>query len=171
MSFTLPDHDEHQLNQSMVKDLEFIQQHHHKFYSTLEIEQADEHQAVFWLASKRQPDRKLRITLSAATAYLVLDDPFCPPGTAALTNRQFESFEQVLSALDEGGFGDLLCNLVMDKLVEEGVTVEPEEQELAGGDERFYNRDRSDLGADLGGMGIAGNVFGGVIDDVDPMAD
>ncbi|CAD7948649.1 unnamed protein product [Amoebophrya sp. A25] len=147
-------------SQSMIRDLEFIQQHHHKFYSQLEIESADDHEAFFWLASKRQPNRRLRLSLSAQTAFTVIEDP-----ENKLLGRQFESFEQVMSALDEGDFGDLLCGLAAAKLAEMGA-VDDAEEDNSFEDGRELREQQQITG--LGGLNAG---FGQVIDDEDPMAD
>ncbi|CAD7965127.1 unnamed protein product [Amoebophrya sp. A120] len=154
---------------SMVKDLEFIQQHHHKFYSEMTIEYADDDQAFFFLASKRQPNRRLKLSLAADTAYTVLEDS-TEDAAQSLISQQFESFEQVMSALDKGGFGDLLCNLVVDKLGELGELATEEPDEFEQNDAKFYNRP-GQIDEEAHGVIGGGGIFGGVIDDVDPMAD
>lgn len=54
---------------------------------------------------------QLKLEMTPAGGYAVLEDP-----QEKITGQRFESFEQVMSAMDQGGFGDMLCGLVAEKL-------------------------------------------------------
>merc|ERR1712187_758831 len=72
----------------------------------------DKQEATFRLVSKNENRRTLQVHLSAA-CFLIQEDT----EDGKLCGEQFESFEQVLSAIDGAeAFGNRLCGLVSDQL-------------------------------------------------------
>ena len=102
--------------QSMQQDLLHLQKHYHKFYARLEVLEASDEQCLFLFASKRQPARVLKVLLNASVAFQVVEDEHA----SSLVGRRYESLEQLMSALDEADFGNLLCALAAAKLEEQG---------------------------------------------------
>ncbi len=79
---------------SMVEEVRFLQRHHFKFCSLIEIDegQSGTELCVFRIAGKRQTNRILTMHLTKQGAYQVVNEE---GGTGTLVGRVFESFEQV----------------------------------------------------------------------------
>lgn len=114
-------------DENMLHDVQFIQNNYKKYYSQFVVEQESEHFCVFRMSSKTNPERVVRIQVQAPMGFQVLEDAQAQAiGKTVLTGRIFESFEQLMSSMDQGGFGDMLCGLVAAKLQEHGTNQEAE---------------------------------------------
>ena len=111
---------------SVIKDVAFIQEHYSQYFDSLTIESEDEANqlCVFSVTSKTELGRRVELSLSPGEGFKVLRDA---SAAAPLDGQCFESIEQVLSAMDGGGFSDLLCGLVAGRL--DGLAAERAEDE------------------------------------------
>mmetsp|Transcript_72387 Transcript_72387/g.216079 ORF Transcript_72387/g.216079 Transcript_72387/m.216079 type:complete len:169 (-) Transcript_72387:122-628(-) len=100
--------------QPVADDLLHYQEHYSDFFSELEIlsTSPDRQQALFRVVSRTGSGRELRVLLTPSSFCVEEDSQ-----EGALRGEQFETFEQVLSALDGAeAFGLRLCGLVSEQL-------------------------------------------------------
>eukprot|EP00933_Yihiella_yeosuensis_P008789 TRINITY_DN114431_c0_g1_i1.p1 TRINITY_DN114431_c0_g1~~TRINITY_DN114431_c0_g1_i1.p1 ORF type:complete len:146 (-),score=30.07 TRINITY_DN114431_c0_g1_i1:101-505(-) len=103
---------------TLVDDLEHYQQHYKDLFRMMEITYVapDKTKANFRVQSRTDSKRTLECSLSETTCFQVEKDS----QGDELCGKRFESFEQLLSALDGAEqFGTRLCDLVSEQLAKE----------------------------------------------------
>uniref|UniRef100_A0A7S2BG52 GSKIP domain-containing protein n=1 Tax=Alexandrium andersonii TaxID=327968 RepID=A0A7S2BG52_9DINO len=103
--------------QPVADDLLHYQEHYQDFFSELDIlsTSPDRQQALFRVVSRSGSGRELRVRLTPSSFCVEEDSQ-----DGSLRGEQFETFEQVLSAMDGAeAFGSRLCGLVSEQLAQQ----------------------------------------------------